>query len=481
MKKSFACLLLAALMLLSSCGNATNGTETKNSNSSNESDSNASSEAEDGLGEHDFGGAEFRIYTRVTQLFYPYLDVQEETADVLNDAVYRRNRKLEERFNFTFREDYYNNDDLGGNASPEKLLMSGDDIYDLYVGRNVHMFNWAVEGFFHQIKDLPYVDITEPWWNPELTEALSLCGKQYFAAGTFNISSYDYTHVLLFNKDMAEKYQLDDLYETVRSGKWTYDSFAENARTVVSDLNGDSVMDEEDQYGYTSLAKQVMPALWISAGCTSVKKDNDGKLFFSAPTDQKFIDVYQRIFTITWDDNIWHQVPVAVDGEEEKELFSTGHSLFTNASCYQISTMRDSSVDFGVLPYPKYDEAQEKYYSRIEGCELFGVPLTNSNIEMTSVVLEAMAYESLKSVVPAYYDITLKVKLTRDDESADMLDIVFANRVFDYGDTLLCGEFRDGVVRDAFAKGNQNAVSLLTSAEKQVNRKIDQLNSAFSD
>ena len=480
MKKSFACIFLAALMLLSSCGNATNGTETQGSSGSSESGSDVSStEAEDRLGEHDFGGAEFRIYTRVTQLFYPYLDVQEETADVLNDAVYKRNRKLEERFNFTFKEDYY--DSSEARTGPDKLLRSGDDLYELYEGRNVFMFDWAAEGFFHLIKDLPDINLSESWWNPELTNALSLCGKQYFAAGTFNISSYDYTHVLLFNKDMADKNQLDDLYELVRSGKWTYDSFAKNARAVVSDLNGDSVMDEDDQYGYTSLAKQVMPALWISAGCTSVKKDNDGKLVFSAPTDQKFIDVYQRIFTITWDDNIWHRVPVSVDGEEEKELFSTGHSLFTNASCYQISTMRDSSVDFGVLPYPKYDETQEKYYSRIEGCELFGVPLTNSNMEMTSVVLEAMAYESLKSVIPAYYDITLKVKLTRDDESADMLDIVFANRVFDYGDTLLCGEFRDGVVRQAFAKDNRNVVSLLTSAEKQVNAKIDQLNSAFSD
>ena len=478
MRKSLLCFLLAALTLAASCGDA--GVDSKTTDSEAVSESSESSASGDGLGEHDFGGAEFRIFTRWTTLFYPYLDVAEEASDTLNDAVYRRNRKLEERFNFKFNEECYDKNILG-NEAPEKLLLSGDDLYDLYVGRNVNMYNWAADGYFHPIEDLKYIDITKSWWNPELTKELSLCGNQYFAAGAFNISSYDYTHALLFNKEMAKSYQLDDFYELVRSGRWTFDAFAKNARITVSDLNSDSKMDAEDQYGYTSNANQVMPSFWISAGCTSVKKDSDENLVFSAPSDQKFIDVYQKVFSITWDDNIWHRVSIDIRGEEEKELFGQGHALFTGVTCFQISTLRDSVVDFGIIPYPKYDEAQEKYYSRIEGCELFGVPYTNKNVDMTSIILEAMAYESLQRVVPAYYDVTLKVKLTRDNESADMLDIVFENRVFDFGDTLLCPEFRDGIIWEAFAKDNRNAASLLTSSKARIDKRVAEFNSAFSD
>ena len=61
-----------------------------------------------------------------------------------------------------------------------------------------------------------------------------------------------------------------------------------------------------------------------------------------------------------------------------------------------------------------------------------------------------------------------------------MLDLIFENRVFDYGDTLLATELRDGVMRQAFAEDNRNAVSLLTSVESTVNASLDRLNEGFA-
>ena len=238
-------------------------------------------------------------------------------------------------------------------------------------------------------------------------------------------------------------------------------------------------MDENDQYGYTSLAKQVLPGFWIAAKTTSMKKDSDGLLVYTAPTDQRFIEVCQKVFDITWADNIWHRIPNTVDKEEEIQLFCDGHALFTNSSFFQISSIRDAATDFGIIPYPKYDETQDKYYSRIEGCELFGVPKTNTDPEMAAVILEAMACESLNSVIPAYYEVALKVKFTRDDESAEMLDLAFENRVFDYGDTILATEFRDGAIHMAFVNNNTNIVSTLESVKNKCEAKLDEYNKAF--
>ena len=99
------------------------------------------------------------------------------------------------------------------------------------------------------------------------------------------------------------------------------------------------------------------------------------------------------------------------------------------------------------MPYPKYDEAQKDYYSRIEGCEQTCIPTTNvADLEMTGVVLEAMASDSAQHLVPAFYDVMLKSKHTRDNESEEMLEIVFGNRIFDWGDTVYCPELRDGPV-----------------------------------
>ena len=482
MKKVILFLLTAALLLSASCGEASVDGKTTTPDSSGddikESDSAATeTELSDDLGKYDFGGRSFSIYTRTTPLFYPYLDRQEATGDTIDDAVYNRNRKLEERFNFSFDEQYYDYT-VEGNDAPRKLLLAGDDTYQLYVGRCVHMFNYASEGYFYKIDDLTAINTEKPYWNSQLYDNLSIGNAHYFAVGDFNISAFDFTHVLLFNKKMIDDLNLGDIYSTVLDGKWTFDRFGEMSRAVVSDVNGDSVMDENDQYGYTSLGKQVLPGFWIAGGALSMKK-NDGQLVYTAPTDQKFIDVCQKVFEITWNDNIWHRVPITVDREEEMQMFCDGKALFTDSSCFQISLTRDAATDFGIIPYPKYDETQDKYYSRIEGCELFGVPLTNTDPEMTSVILEAMACESRKIVIPAYYEVALKVKFTRDEESSKMLDIAFENRVFDYGDTILCEEFRDGVMRQAFAKDNRDIVSTLTKVQNKVEKKLGTLNDAF--
>ena len=482
MKKVILFLLTAALLLSASCGDASVDGKTTTPDSSGddikESDSAATeTELSDDLGKYDFGGRSFSIYTRTTPLFYPYLDRQEATGDTIDDAVYNRNRKLEERFNFSFDEQYYDYT-VEGNDAPRKLLLAGDDTYQLYVGRCVHMFNYASEGYFYKIDDLTAINTEKPYWNSQLYDNLSIGNAHYFAVGDFNISAFDFTHVLLFNKKMIDDLNLGDIYSTVLDGKWTFDRFGEMSRAAVSDVNGDSVMDENDQYGYTSLGKQVLPGFWIAGGALSMKKD-DGQLVYTAPTDQKFIDVCQKVFEITWNDNIWHRVPITVDREEEMQMFCDGKALFTDSSCFQISLTRDAATDFGIIPYPKYDETQDKYYSRIEGCELFGVPLTNADPEMTSVILEAMACESRKIVIPAYYEVALKVKFTRDEESSKMLDIAFENRVFDYGDTIFCEEFRDGVMRQAFAKDNRDIVSTLTKVQNKVEKKLGTLNDAF--
>ena len=52
---------------------------------------------------------------------------------------------------------------------------------------------------------------------------------------------------------------------------------------------------------------------------------------------------------------------------------------------------------------------------------------------MTSMVLEGLASKSYKKVIPAFYDIALKTKGTRDDESSEMIDMIRDGLTFDFG------------------------------------------------
>ena len=90
--------------------------------------------------------------------------------------------------------------------------------------------------------------------------------------------------------------------------------------------------------------------------------------------------------------------------------------------------------DFGIIPYPKWDEDQENYHSTsVDEFTLFVIPKDIPDVEMTSIVTEALCAESYKKVVPAFYDVALKTKAARDNESAEMIDMIRDGLTFDFG------------------------------------------------
>lgn len=477
MKKNILALLLLTAMLASAaCGGSPSDT-TDTTDVASDTTTAEETGVTDGLGEWDFGGDTFDMLTREYPLIHSHLNSAESNGDVLNDTIYDRNRRLEDRFHFTFTEAYYSSEN-GTNDYPRQFLLAGDTTYDLYTGRMIQFFNYAAEGMIIPAAEIPHINPDKEHWNTQLYNDLQVAGKYRFVVGDFNLSAADFTHVMLFNKTMAKNYQIENLYDTVRSGNWTFDKFAEISKSAISDLDGNQSMDENDQYGYVMQAKHVLPSFWIAARADLITKDEDGMLSYIAPENEKALNVLNRVYEMTWDGNVWH--PNTADASE-LGIFRDERALFTGVSGFELTTeLRDSEVEFGVLPYPKWDTAQKEYYSRIEGCELFGISYSNAKPEMAGVIMEAMAYDSYIHLRPAYYDTALKIKGTRDEDSVEMLEIIFKNRVFDYADTILCSEIRDGVLHKAFKANNRDLVSVLTGVAKKAQAKLDTYNSGFA-
>ena len=87
-----------------------------------------------------------------------------------------------------------------------------------------------------------------------------------------------------------------------------------------------------------------------------------------------------------------------------------------------------------VLYLIRNDEAQQNYLTMSDGAHtIMAIPKTTTDIERNSVIIEALNAESYKWVIPAYYEITLKVKYSRDEESVAVLDMLLDGRTFDFG------------------------------------------------
>lgn len=93
--------------------------------------------------------------------------------------------------------------------------------------------------------------------------------------------------------------------------------------------------------------------------------------------------------------------------------------------------MRDGP-DFGILPLPKYDEQQENYITMAYPF-VTAIPALVKDPDMSSVVLEALNRLSYLDVFPVYKEIVLQRKLARDNESAEIVDIIGQNVLCDFG------------------------------------------------
>ena len=87
--------------------------------------------------------------------------------------------------------------------------------------------------------------------------------------------------------------------------------------------------------------------------------------------------------------------------------------------------LRDMKSDYGVIPTPKFDEAQEQYYSYVfEVMRFMALPYNCQKSEAVCAMLEEMAFEGYQNVSPVYYETVIKNKYTRDDVSSQMIDLV---------------------------------------------------------
>jgi len=317
--------------------------------------------------------------------------------------------------------------------------------------------------------------MNKKYWDKSINSSLSIGGSYLFIHGDYNFSTYDYTRVMLFNKNLNENLGLESPYALVKNGKWTIDKFAEMGKASLKDLNGNGVYDDEDCYGYLAQPKSVLPCFWIASGIQTVPKDKNDIPFFDIKGNEKFAELVDKIFAIAWDDNIWWRNTNNDSAASQiyHVMFENNQSLFLDSTFKNAGQLRNMDANFGIIPYPKFNEEQKVYYTRVEGGLGGAIPKTNTKLELTGALLEAMSCEGMKSTLPIYYDIALKTKTTRDEESAEMIDMIFNDRVYDLGDTFWTGFIRDGFLNDMFLKNNRELASQIEKNETKINLEIN--------
>lgn len=356
-----------------------------------------------------------------------------EDLDALGKAMYERTLAVEDRFDIDL--DYVgvaNWKDTQNIA--RQSINAGSDDYQMVFTCATHQLNLVNEGLYIPIDELVYIDIEKPWWNKDYIESVSLHkDDQYILFGDITYNTIERTCCVFFNVNLLEeKLNMvpEDLYQLVYNGDWTIDKFSELVSAVYED-NGDTIKNAEDIYGLVYNGNQAYNWLAFSSGLDFTTRDEDGYPKINLNTENT-VSLVEKLSALFFNNQAVYDIKLSPDFAE---AFGNGKSLFCVNRFYLTGweAFRNMTDDYGVLPMPKFDGGIEGYHSTVESLVQWGgIPITVTDPAMVSAVAEALAYESRQKTTPAYYEVTLKLKQTRDEASMDMIDMIMDGRDTDY-------------------------------------------------
>lgn len=487
MKKIISVLLLAAMLISAAAGCAESAEKTENTPSVTVSETDEETEEEKeklDLPDRNLDGFTVTFITKSTGAFAS-LDVgmEEETGDGYNDAVYKRDLTVEDKYNCKIECEF----SPGSTpiADAKNTIKANDDYYDVIYDGLGNIFSLAMESLAIDINTLEYINFEKPWWDSETNETLSVNHKLYATYGEHMIGAKSGLYCLFFNKKLVSDLNLTEPYDLARDGTWTMDRFTEIAKTGNADIDGDGKMTGNDQYGHITEGYSGYTFM-VACDWTIGSKDDD-----DFPTicnfDDNFYAKAAKVTEALGDKDVTNyvgSVPGVTDiwGAFWSGAFVNNQFLFREGAMHDSPNLRNMDSDFGIVPIPKYDEKQERYFATnsIMNAQMMCIPVSASTPDDVAFVIEAMAYYSVDILTPVYYNVVLQGKTFRDDDSEEMLDIIFASKRFDIGAAFDLGGVRDIVV-SAVTNNTGKLASELAKKEKSIAREIEKIVKKFTE
>lgn len=487
MKKRIAALFLAALMLtgiLASCvnrkpdnpgGSADNGTGTR------DDDWDFSRFNDINLPE----GTVVNIMSRAHQRHANEITVETEDGkepdDFILASVWKRQKEVEEILGVTIKNNKVEEtDEHGGRTLIQSVVNGGDNTYDIYASSYYGSSILAADGLFLDLYNVKNLDTTREYWSQYYIDKSQIGKGLYTITGDLAVSATRFLFVTFFNKDLVKEYQINDPYKMVADGTWTYDTMLATVKSIYKDVNSDGERDENDFYGM-GVNNYLGVDAYTSAFNIPTITINSDKQAEICLNYEKYADVVDKLYTLFWQTE---GVLNKQDPDHLATLFSQNTLIFSQSWLYNCEslTMRDMASDYGIIPYPKYNEQQSDYYTfGHDQITIFAIPKTTSQADAAGAVLEVMSATSRSTVIDQYYEMALKGRYTRDDESVQMLDMIRSNFLLDTG-WIYCEStnLMSRMLRTLIEAKSKNFASFYQKYKESFETSVKDLNNAFA-
>lgn len=381
----------------------------------------------------DFGRRTFNVlqWRAYQNEFY----LEGDAKDSINEALYYRVGNAEERLNSVLNIEYENGDWSNMGTFVDKIyndVNSQINHYDLVGQYSFAAPTAAMYGCYKNLtKAGNYLDLEKPWWDQDLIQSAQLADKTFFVTGDIAPTSIYQNFCLFVNLDMveAQQYSVDDLYRDALDGSWTMEKLQEMTRGIYLDTDHDGVASAGDTYGLDVFDNPHYDAFFYACGMKVVERTENGFALTAEFLGQKAT-------------NLVDEMKAYIAGGDVSKTqnggmaFSEGRAMFVLTTFnYPLTKLREAKFRYGVLPMPKYDEAQKDYaISLAAPYTVYSIPRFCSSAEQSGALMEVLASHAYRAISPVIYEETLKTKLagTRP-ENAQIYDLIRQSKVYDVG------------------------------------------------
>lgn len=418
------------------------------------------------------------------------IHVDEMTGEVVNDAIFQREIAVEDRLDCTIENiatgtDNHGNELLGMVSTS---VAAQDGAYDILANSNWSTANTYPTGYYLNLHDVENLNLSKDYWAQHLIDSTEINGALFGVTGSLSLFMYQSIFAVFFNRNLCEQFGLQpaDIYNTVFEGKWTLDQMIAMTQDIYVDKDGNGIADENDVYGYGLQCSSSTDGYWSSCQVRMTSRDSDGTLKLDTDVE-KLVSVVERLRDFAYNQKGVVRLVEASDmtnGFYLPEAFAKDQLLFMNDWIYSTGSgvFRDMESDYGIIPYPKYDEAQDDYYSYIhDQFTTFSILCTVENPAVVGAVMEAMASDSHNRVIPAYYEIALSQKYARDQDSVSSLHIIFKNAYLDTGwvYSLNMNSYPQNVLREPVWRNTNTTVTAIARMGKMAENSIAKIMKSF--
>ncbi|MGN1409568.1 MAG: hypothetical protein ACI4XJ_05265 [Eubacteriales bacterium] len=479
--KRILAMILCCLLTFASCQSASDETEqnqndtaadAQQTDTAEETETETETEIDALLADAKFDGYEFKMLARDNQWDRMEVDYDEPQADVIADAVYRRNLTVEEKYDVKVTG-IFQGDDM---VTPVRTsVTAGTHEYDMVFAPLAGGASMSTANVLIDYNTVDEINLENPWWDKNIVDDMQICDKMYFMTGDIGVRSKDNLWIILFNNPIHTDLGLDNLYDMVYDGTWTIDKFNSLAETAVLDLDGNGEYTRDDRYGLITTAEGGKN-FFYAAG-QRVIDNNNGEMTLVANNEQaqSAIEKIVKLFTegnVSFYPSSW---------QDAEQMFAENKGLFYSEIVTHIINLRYMEADFGILPTPKLSESQENYYTH---CASNGtcvvMPATSPDVSVTGTIVEALGCYGMKYLTPAFEDVALSSKYSRDEQSAGMLDIIWDSVRYDVGYLYNVGGMGD-ITTELINRKSTDLQSLVEQRKKVVEVSIKKLVENFSE